>query len=96
MLPNITFHKTLDFKEISGQNLMEVESEIGGQYLILGQSIYNDQVLRSYPYYGGHLSKFDLINLNRNFRFTNFIDPWKSLLTFQLQFESLAYPHERC
>jgi hypothetical protein len=86
-LPNIAFHRVLHFEEIDVQGLMDVRSALGDQYLILGQSKYNDQVLRSYPYYGGHLSKFDLISLNRNFRFTNFVDPWKrafSLFNYSL------------
>jgi hypothetical protein len=86
-LPDITIHKVLNFEEISVQSLGEVQNEIGNQFLIMGHSGYNDEVISSYPFYGGHLSKFDLIRLNRSFRFTTFIDPWKrafSLFSYSL------------
>jgi len=86
-LPDLSIHKVLNFEDISVKSLGEVQNEIGNQFLIMGQSGYNDEVISSYPFYGGHLSKFDLIRLNRSFRFTTFIDPWKrafSLFNYSL------------
>ena len=95
-LPNITFHEVIDFKDVSVKSIEELKNIVQDQFLIHGQWSYNDHIMRAYPFYGGHLSKFDLATLNRNFRFTNFVDPWRrafSLFNYSLN-QSITPMHD--
>jgi hypothetical protein len=86
-LPNCTFHKVIDFEHLSIKGIEELKNLVQDQFLVHGQWRYNDHVLRAYPFYAGHFSKIDLITLNRKFRFTNFVDPWRrafSLFNYSL------------
>lgn len=86
-LPDITFHEVIDFKYVSVKSIEDLKNEVQDQFLIYGQWSYNDEIMKAYPFYGGHLSKFDLVTLNRDFRFTNFVDPWRrafSLFNYSL------------
>jgi hypothetical protein len=78
-IPKISIHKVFGNDHDNSQ-LSEMPI-IGNQYLHLSEAGWTDIVLRSYPFYAGHLSIVELLALWRKDIFTYLSDPIKRALS---------------
>jgi hypothetical protein len=78
-IPKISIHKVFG-NDHDNSRLSEMPI-IGNQYLHLSEAGWTDIVLRSYPFYAGHLSIVELLALWRKDIFTYLSDPIKRALS---------------